>query len=76
MATTIRIVICIQRIGFAVLCTTIGGSILFAQDNSAPPPAVDLRLYDIVANASSSDRIEADIRKLAGFGTRNTLCTG
>jgi len=36
-----------------------------------PPPA-DPRLYDIAA-ASSPDRIEADIRTLAGFGTRNTL---
>ena len=36
------------------------------------PPPVDTRLYDIAA-ASSPDRIEADIRTLAGFGTRNTL---
>ncbi len=36
------------------------------------PPAVDLRLYDI-AGAPSAERIESDIRTLAGFGTRNTL---
>jgi hypothetical protein len=36
------------------------------------PPAVDLPLYDI-AGAASAARIEADIRTLAGFGTRNTL---
>ncbi len=36
------------------------------------PPPVDPRLYDIAA-ASSPDRIEADIRTLAGFGTRNTM---
>jgi hypothetical protein len=36
------------------------------------PPAVDLRLYDI-ADAPSTERIESDIRTLAGFGTRNTL---
>ncbi|MFQ5536126.1 MAG: M28 family peptidase [Gemmatimonadota bacterium] len=36
------------------------------------PPAVDLRIYDI-AEATSPDRIEADIRKLVDFGTRNTL---
>lgn len=36
------------------------------------PPAVDLRMYDIVA-AASSERLEADIRTLTGFGTRNTL---
>jgi hypothetical protein len=32
----------------------------------------DQRLFDIVASASA-ERIEADIRMLAGFGTRNTL---
>ncbi len=36
------------------------------------PPSADPRLYDIAA-ASSPDRIEADIRTLAGFGTRNTM---
>ncbi len=36
------------------------------------PPQVDLRIYDII-DAVSADRIETDIRKLAGFGTRNTF---
>jgi len=36
------------------------------------PPQTDLQMYDIV-HAVSADRIEANIRKLAGFGTRNTL---
>ena len=36
------------------------------------PPQVDSRIYDIVA-ASSAERVEADIRALAGFGTRNTF---
>jgi len=36
------------------------------------PPAVDSRIYDIVEAASPS-RVEADIRRLAGFGTRNTF---
>lgn len=36
------------------------------------PPPVDPRVYDIAA-AASSERIEADIRTLAGFETRNTL---
>ncbi len=36
------------------------------------PPEADLRLYDI-ANAPSAERLEADIRKLVSFGTRNTL---
>ncbi len=33
---------------------------------------VDTRLYDIINNVSE-ERIEADITKLAGFGTRHTL---
>ena len=36
------------------------------------PPAADVRL-DAIARAPSADRIEADIRTLAGFGTRHTL---
>jgi hypothetical protein len=36
------------------------------------PPARDGRIYDII-NSVSADRIESDIRTLAGFGTRNTL---
>ena len=38
----------------------------------AVPPQVDLDLYDII-EASSADRIEADILTLVDFGTRNTL---
>ncbi len=38
----------------------------------APPPDVDPRILEIV-ESSSPERIEADIRKLAGFGTRNTM---
>lgn len=36
------------------------------------PPQVDLRMYDII-NAVSAERLENDIRILAGFGTRNTF---
>ena len=36
------------------------------------PPGSDLRIYDII-EATSANRIEADIRTLVGFGTRNTL---
>lgn len=39
---------------------------------SLPVAAQDLRMYDII-EASSADRIESDIRTLAGFGTRNTF---
>jgi len=35
-------------------------------------PTLDPRIYDIV-DAVSAERIEADIRKLVGFGTRNTF---
>lgn len=36
------------------------------------PPQVDLRIYNIIEDVSA-ERIETDIRKLAGFGTRNTF---
>lgn len=36
------------------------------------PPQTDTRIYDIV-EAASPERVEADIRMLAGFGTRNTF---
>ena len=36
------------------------------------PPQVDPRIYDIIASASP-ERVEADVRALAGFGTRNTF---
>ncbi len=36
------------------------------------PPQADLRHYDIIT-AISAERIEKDVRKLAGFGTRSTL---
>ena len=36
------------------------------------PPEVDQRLYEIM-ESPSPERIEADIRKLVSFGTRNTL---
>jgi hypothetical protein len=41
-------------------------------DLPTPPPAVDPRIFQIVA-ASSPERIEADITKLVSFGTRNTF---
>lgn len=44
---------------------------LSAQVGDAPPQ-VDPRIYDIAA-APSAERLEADIRTLAGFGTRNTF---
>lgn len=45
-----------------------GSNRLFAQI----PPQHDPRIYEII-EAVSAERIEADIRRLAAFGTRNTL---
>lgn len=44
----------------------------YAQQKPEVPPGVDLRMYDIIEQASP-ERLEQDIRQLAGFGTRNTL---
>lgn len=43
-----------------------------AAQDGAVPPAVDPRIYDIVA-AASPERVESDIRTLVSFETRNTL---
>ena len=43
----------------------------FSQENNLPP-AVDPRIYDIIEDVSA-ERLEQDIRILAGFGTRHTL---
>lgn len=55
-----------------IVCLIVIGAsgILFSQ--TPLPPQSDPRLYTI-ANAASPQRIEADIRKLVGFGTRNTF---
>lgn len=45
---------------------------LVAGQVSEAPPQVDPRIYEIVA-APSPERVEADVRALAGFGTRNTF---
>ena len=44
----------------------------YAALSAQVPPGTDLRTYDIVA-AASAERVESDIRTLAGFGTRNTF---
>ena len=43
---------------------------LLAQAGGAPPQ-IDTRIYDIIS-AASVERVEADVRTLAAFGTRNT----
>ena len=47
--------------------------VIISQTALAQLPSVqDQRMFDIIKSVSA-DRIEKDIRKLAGFGTRNTL---
>ncbi len=45
---------------------------LTGHSQEVAPPQVDLRIYDIIESVSA-EKIEADIRRLAGFGTRNTF---
>ncbi|MDT8368854.1 MAG: M20/M25/M40 family metallo-hydrolase [Longimicrobiales bacterium] len=54
----------------AAVLLAVGGP-LGAQALQIPPQA-DSRIYEII-DAASPDRVEADIRTLAGFGTRNTF---
>jgi len=66
----------IARVAFGLLLllttSVVGPEPAMAQETSDIPPQVDPRMYDIV-EAVSADRIEADIRTLASFGTRHTL---
>ncbi len=71
MGPCVRLTHVARVLGGAMVTTILCASITSAQTVSPAPP-VDLRIYDIV-NASSPERIETDIRKLVGFGTRNTL---
>ncbi len=57
-----------NRILIVILTGLVGLS--YGQDPI--PPQSDQRIYDII-EACSADRIEADITKLASFGTRHTL---
>ena len=52
---------------FFILCLN---QIVFAQESNIS--SVDLKIYDIV-DSVSAERLEADIRTLADFGTRHTL---
>ncbi len=45
---------------------------LHAQEYATPPPPLDPRVYRIIETVSA-ERIEENIRALAGFGTRHTL---
>ncbi|MBE9563812.1 MAG: M28 family metallopeptidase [Proteobacteria bacterium] len=57
---------------FSLFAWLLVGSAFMTEISAQTPAAGDSRLYDIV-DAVSTQRIESDIRKLAGFGTRNTL---
>lgn len=59
-----------RRIGLVAVLVSATSSGLEAQ--SGPPPEDLAALRDIVA-AVSAERVEADIRRLADFGTRHTL---
>ena len=54
-----------------VFALLVAPSVALSQQGPVPP-AVDPTIYGIV-EASSPERVEQDIRTLAGFGTRNTL---
>lgn len=66
------------------MALAVPGPLLLAQAPPPPPaqgavpsevsvaPQIDPRIYDIIA-AASPERVEADVRALAGFGTRNTF---
>jgi Zn-dependent M28 family amino/carboxypeptidase len=61
--------------GAAILLALMAAAPAAAQHvvpGTTAPPGRDGRIYEI-ANAVSAERIERDIRTLAGFGTRNTL---
>jgi Zn-dependent M28 family amino/carboxypeptidase len=61
--------------GLACLVLVIFPAGLTAQEAASAgtvPPAFGPEIYDIVASVSA-ERIEIDIRRLAGFGTRHTL---
>ncbi|HEX6938407.1 MAG TPA: M28 family peptidase [Longimicrobiales bacterium] len=60
-----------KRIAILVFALSMPAGVARAQQSDAPP-ATDPRLFDIV-EAVSAGRIEHDIRKLVGFGTRHTL---
>ncbi|HUG41849.1 MAG TPA: M28 family peptidase, partial [Longimicrobiales bacterium] len=55
-----------------VLVLAAGGADATAQQAPTTPPARDLRISAII-DSVSADRIEADIRRLVGFGTRHTM---
>ncbi|PHR91140.1 MAG: peptidase M28 [Leeuwenhoekiella sp.] len=55
---------------FPLVFVALGIYSVQAQNNV--PSETDLRIYGII-NSVSADRIEKDVRALAGFGTRNTF---
>jgi len=62
---------CIACLVFTFIVLAAGPHAAQAQYEIAPPPPEDPLIHDIV-EAVSAERLEADIRTLAGFGTRHT----
>ena len=61
------------RYSFSFIFFLLVSYVAFSQSSvSSAPPQVDLRQYQII-DSVSADRLEQDIRTLAGFGTRNTM---
>jgi hypothetical protein len=56
----------------SIFATLIFIGLTASAQTTTAPPQVDLRLYEIIEKISA-DSIEADIRTLANFGTRNTF---
>ncbi len=61
-----------MRVLLKILTPTLFLGLIGFSFGQQAPPQVDTRIYEIIQN-TSSERIESDIRRLAGFGTRNTF---
>lgn len=65
-----RIYSLLSAVVFSVL--TLGALGPVSAQDPGVPPQIDPRIYDIISSASA-ERVEVDVRALAGFGTRNTF---
>jgi Zn-dependent M28 family amino/carboxypeptidase len=55
-----------------LLLMVFSGHLATALAQNTPPPATDLRFYEI-AEAASPERLQRDVQQLVDFGTRHTL---
>lgn len=73
MPTPVSSVLIPRMLRLTLAAALLAPAALLAQAPAAVvPPAADPRLYEI-AEAPSAERLEADVRTLVGFGTRNTM---